>query len=150
MCSASKSWGKRPAAASATSATSADVATPCPEQKTTEAKHEERWWCWRSLGQATGLSVIFPARNLHLARGFSSHVWWNQRVLGGSLGKLYWLVAWNIVFFPMFLGGMMIQSDECFWNGMKPPTSLVYQLKIKGTWPQNDPKIGDIWQCVLV
>lgn len=34
--------GKRPAAASATSATSADVATPCPEQKTTEVPEPPR------------------------------------------------------------------------------------------------------------
>ena len=46
----------------------------------------------------------------------------------GIFMYIYWLVVSNIFLFSP-LPGEMIQIDEYFWNGWKPPTSLVDLLK---------------------
>ena len=39
---------------------------------------------------------------------------------------IYWLVVWIFLFFPMV--GMMIQSDEYFSEGLKPPTMKCWAI----------------------
>ena len=42
----------------------------------------------------------------------------------GIPSKIYWLVVWNMFYFPPIRLGMMIQSDFFFRGVGQPPTSI--------------------------